>query len=173
MSWSTFMTGNSSERIRFAELSDIVPDYDGFAERLFAAHPDFVDVEDDYGYTHSENLHASYKRAIDGFDWCSMENSYKEYLKTPFRRVYSDNALNDNKIFWLFYGLRLTYFIELLEKFVIKKNDFTLSPHDIALLFYVSLQNDKTVSLGDLPLPMLYDMFEPIAEANLDSWKNV
>jgi hypothetical protein len=172
MSWSAFMTGNSSERLKFSELSDIIPDYDGFADRLFIEHPDLDDIEDKHGYLHSENLHVTYKNVIASFDWCSLENSYKEYLEDPFSRIYSDDILNGNKIFWLFYGARVINFISLLEAFIIKANDLSLTPHDSALLFYISLQDDETKALAELPLPILYDMFEPIAEANLNSWKN-
>jgi hypothetical protein len=83
-----------------------------------------------------------------------------------------DLMLREEKIYWLFYGMRFEDFAEQLQSFMIMKNDPSLEGTDYALLFYVSLQKaglQETVK--GLPLSLLHDIFAPVAEENFKQWK--
>jgi hypothetical protein len=77
------------------------------------------------------------------------------------------------KIYWLFHSINLKLLYAQLQSFIIERNDTTLSETDYALLFYVSLQDEEIQKAArGIPLSMLYDMFLPVAEANLEKWKS-
>jgi hypothetical protein len=83
-----------------------------------------------------------------------------------------DESLQGFKTYWLFYDMPFKSLYKQLRSFMIEKKDPTLSAKDYTLLFYVSLQDAEIQnSTRELPLDMLYDMFNPIAEDNLATWK--
>jgi hypothetical protein len=76
------------------------------------------------------------------------------------------------KIYWLFHSINLKLLYAQLQSFVIERNDTSLSSTDYVLLFYVSLQDEEVRNvISHLPLSMIYDMFMPVAEGNLEKWK--
>jgi hypothetical protein len=83
-----------------------------------------------------------------------------------------DSSLGLRLVYWLFHDSNFMENPSKLISFIIEKNDMSLQYTDYALLFYVSLQNeDVQKAARDLPLRLLYDMFLPVAEENLNKWK--
>jgi hypothetical protein len=78
-----------------------------------------------------------------------------------------------NKSMWLVYnkGLDIS---DALAKFIIDKNDTALLPSDYALLFYTTFEDEEVQeNLKDIPLSMLYDMYEPLMLSSIDRWKDL
>jgi hypothetical protein len=62
--------------------------------------------------------------------------------------------------------------VKEFQFFIINKNNPSLYGRDYILLFYISLQSAEIQdTTHGLPLLMLYDMFTPVAEDNLNRWK--
>jgi hypothetical protein len=79
------------------------------------------------------------------------------------------SVLEELKTYWLFNGMLFTDSFKQLQSFIINKNDSNLTDADYVLLFYVFLQGEEIqVATRDVPLSMLYDMFLPVAEANMN-----
>jgi hypothetical protein len=92
-----------------------------------------------------------------------FDNGYSVYMRINY---------SEDKLYWLFWNIPFMSLSSQLRAFMIKINDPSLSHRTYALLFYVSLQSvEIQKSVEGLPLSMLYDMFLPVAEANLDNWK--
>jgi hypothetical protein len=89
------------------------------------------------------------------------------YLRVPNTSVVS--LLEELKIYWIFNGVPFTDSFKQLQSFIINKNDLNLIDTDYVLLFYIFLQGEEVQdATQNLPLSMLYDMFLPVAEANLE-----
>jgi hypothetical protein len=85
-----------------------------------------------------------------------------------------DIFLEGVKIYWLLCHTPFTHFPSQFKSFIIERFDSSLNELDYVLLFYISLQSEgiQNTTQG-LPLPMLYDMFMPVADANFEEWKLV
>jgi hypothetical protein len=83
-----------------------------------------------------------------------------------------DALLEEHKILWLFYNIPLTSFSSQLKSFMVEKNNPRLSDKDYTLLFYASLPiQEQETSFEWVPLDMLYEIFIPLAEENMNKWK--
>jgi hypothetical protein len=104
------------------------------------------------------------------FDYQVVADGYgRFYMKMRPGRV---KLFDDMKMYWLFYGMPFADLSSQLRSFIVEKNNPNLSVDDYVLLFYVSLQNTEMRDATQaFPLDMLYDIFTPVAEANLNKWK--
>jgi hypothetical protein len=107
------------------------------------------------------------------FNYLTVLDGYGEHSNDPnLLDELLEESLQGFKTYWLFYDMPFKSLHKELRSFMIEKKDPTLSPKDYTLLFYISLQNTEIQnSTRELPLNMLYDMFNPVAEANLAKWK--
>jgi hypothetical protein len=129
---------------------------------------------DEYDFVHPEadairvtDLNLIFSRILS--EGGILRDSYKEFMRNT---GYDDSYFDTRKIYWLFYDLNFASLVDQLRSFMIEKNDLTLNPQDYTLLFYISLQNAEVQnSTQNLSLPMLHDMFLPIAEEKLNKWK--
>jgi hypothetical protein len=107
--------------------------------------------------------------------------AWREYVKKDFEHYLNENfAFYDDddeselyhyRILWLFYNFPFEDFNTRLQTLILTKNDIDLTEADYALLLYISYQEDKLFE--NIPLPMLHDIFGPLADKNLKEWKNV
>jgi hypothetical protein len=75
------------------------------------------------------------------------------------------------KAIWLFWKSETTFSPDDLIRLVVELDDLSLTESDYALLLFLSYQDVKTQALiKALPLSMLHDMYEPLAEANFEKW---
>jgi hypothetical protein len=73
---------------------------------------------------------------------------------------------------WILYGFPVKNLHTKLLDLLIEYDDERLTTSDHALLLYTFCQNEITSdSLEGIPLSMLYDIFTPIIETNLASWR--
>jgi hypothetical protein len=97
------------------------------------------------------------------------------FAHLSIKKEFTDRYLfTDNRSIWLLSNKDVS-FSDSLAQFIIDKNDVTLSSSDYALLFYVSLEEDKEVqeSLKGLPLSMLYDVYDPHIKEAIKKWDNL
>jgi hypothetical protein len=104
------------------------------------------------------------------FDYQVVADGYgRFYLKMRPGRI---QLFDDMKMYWLFYNMPFASLSSQLRSFMVKKNNPDLSVDDYVLLFYVSLQeNILKETFKDFPLDILYDIYTPVAERNLNEWK--
>jgi hypothetical protein len=97
--------------------------------------------------------------------------SYKEYYLDYFRY---ERFFNETKLLWLFEKDALKKVSEDKDKLMfilIKHCSPDLGLKDYILLLYISLQNNKMrKSLDGIPLSMLHEMYEPVADAKIKAW---
>jgi hypothetical protein len=102
------------------------------------------------------------------YEWEALIEEYKHAVELSS----GDFSLGLRLVYWLFHDFDFMENSSPLRPFVIERNDTSLRDTDYALLFYISLQGEEVQdATRDVPLPMLYDMFMPTAEENLNTWK--
>jgi hypothetical protein len=138
-----------------------------FYREYFAAHPNVTAYEQvvaaqlsrilaniQFNYETIATGHAN-PRVRSAAPWGSLDPTFKK-----------------GKIFWLFHDTPFISWSVQLQSFIIRKNDISLDDKDYILLFYISLQSSEVRDTAqDIPLTILYDMFMPVAEENLEKWK--
>jgi hypothetical protein len=132
---------------------------DTFLARYAAAYPDNSVDSGEELYVTLMNVMYECKYLTDEYKYATDFSS-------------GDSSLGLRLVYWLFHDSNFMENPSKLISFIIEKNDMSLQYTDYALLFYVSLQNeDVQKAARDLPLRLLYDMFLPVAEENLNKWK--
>jgi hypothetical protein len=123
-----------------------------------------------HSYMHADAANHLLNQTFSRFQYdCEIITDGYERSK---RAGLNDSGLEMRKACWLFYNMTFVDFSAQFRSFIIKVNDLSLTEYDYALLFYVSLQSVEVQNATrDLPLSMLYDMFMPFAEENLNQWK--
>jgi hypothetical protein len=88
---------------------------------------------------------------------------HKTYIYLEPEHFYSDSL----KCIWLLRNRHINNLHEKLISLILKFGD-SLTLSDYALLLYSSSLNDKT--FADVPLGMLHDIFDPIADDHIAVW---
>jgi hypothetical protein len=102
-----------------------------------------------------------------------MNGGYQQFLE--YRHRFDVDAQNDmldkNKGVWLFYDFPVEKFSKKAQLTVLHHNDFLCNVSDYAILIYASCLEDETFK--NIPLSILREIFEPLAEQKLTEWKNM
>jgi hypothetical protein len=100
-----------------------------------------------------------------------MEKGYREFTTTHFHlsNKLIDSYLEENKGIWLFYKTPTKKFCKEVQMLALEHNNPLLTVSDYAYLLYASSLADE--SFIGLPLSILHDIFDPIAEQNIKSWR--
>jgi hypothetical protein len=145
--------------MNISRLPTQTSDRDVFTAEYHIAHPGGDDYEAFLLFKIFSQIQYEYEIVAD-------EDS-NFYIRVPSTSVVF--ILEELKVYWLFNGMPFTDSFKRLQSFIINKNDSALSDTDYVLLFYISLQSVEVQdSTRGLPLSMFYDMFEPIAEENMN-----
>jgi hypothetical protein len=101
----------------------------------------------------------------DFFKYNSVDDDFIKRCKVD------ENLLIEDKGMWLFWLAGYENIVERFESLLIEINDPKLKMSDYAVLLYVSYQEESIrKTFEGLPLKMLYEIYEPIMEANIASW---
>jgi hypothetical protein len=132
-----------------------------------------VKFSDDYCMVHPHNglvVSSRLKSLYQGI-MLTCEILLDGYKDFKHLRVH-DDFFEEHKVYWLLCDVSFTHFSSQFRSFIIEKNNTDLDDLDYVLLFYASLQSSEVQNaVRGLPLSMLYDMFNPVAEDNLNKWK--
>jgi hypothetical protein len=136
-------------------------DRDVFTTEYHVTHPGGDKQVAEKLYKVVQRIHQEYEITSDGCDNFHIQVS-SDSLVPLFEEL---------KMYWLFHGVPFTESFRQLQSFVINKNDPNLVDADYVLLFYAFLLGEEVQdATRDVPLSILYDMFLPIAEDNLNKW---
>jgi hypothetical protein len=99
-------------------------------------------------------------------------------------RTYSEYSIalkEAGKLIWLFdqtcvpsihFDKEYETFSHKMREVILQENNIDLSINDCILLTYLTYQNEYTLGLTEgLSLSLIRDMFEPVADANLNAWR--
>jgi hypothetical protein len=102
--------------------------------------------------------------------WEILDNGYEVYNE-GHQKLPADYFIDYSYGLWLLYDFPIENFQEQLAAFMIMNEKETLLVSDYIILFYSSLQEpEMKVTLEGLPLPVLYDICNPVVEDNVQKW---
>jgi hypothetical protein len=133
----------------------------------------------DYNETKSYSLKQSYlsfvySYAVNAYDDLRLANSSPKDTAIFIDAIIDSPRFPSYRFLWLFVSSNIRFDYEKFMTFVISINDSTLQIAEYILFFYISQQNEELRKITDgLPLPMLHDMFEPIALTEFGKWKQI
>jgi hypothetical protein len=158
-------------------MVDVVPiTQEEFVDTYDSMYPNAVtnvfNVEGPYGseegeVTNGELLYYTFSNIIIWREYVNKD--FEHYLNENF--VYDDDdegEIHHYKMLWLFYKFPVEDFNARMQTLILEKNDINLTEADYALLLYASCQEHELFK--DIPLPMLHDIFGPLAEKNVKEW---
>jgi hypothetical protein len=93
-------------------------------------------------------------------------------------RSHSVSLKEEGKFIWLFDESNLLptednspIFNKHIRKIIIQRNDINLTINDCIVLVYMQYQDEDTLhSLENLSLPLIRDIFEPLADVRINAW---
>jgi hypothetical protein len=103
--------------------------------------------------------------------WHVMNEGYSQASVRNGKLLNQYAAIEQIRCVWLFYDFVVNDFHKKLITIILNSDRSVLSASDYALMLYVSSLEDTT--FNKLPLPVLHDIFDPLAQQNITTWQEV
>jgi hypothetical protein len=145
-----------------------------FEDAYFAAHPDEKQFPRSKWNT-VDNLGSIHRQLVTFYNYTcgdyasAIKDIFDNDSPEPFQ---VSQIIGFRKCICLFVGAPVENFSEHAQELVISKHDANLNVSDYAILLYTSLHKD---TIGDsfegVPLSLLHEIFDPMADAKWDEWR--
>jgi hypothetical protein len=140
-----------------------------FMETYNILHPEHISFDIHSLNREDRDLYYIYANFLS---WWHVMNEGHSKTSTRNRKLLNEYAaIEQIGCIWLFYDFSVNNFHKKLITIILNSNKSILSASDYALMLYVSSLEGTT--FNKLPLPVLHDIFDPLAQQNITTWQGV
>jgi hypothetical protein len=101
-----------------------------------------------------------------------LDREYSPEKENYYNSWEGQRVFKETRLLWLFYRNIVEDFDDLLQVILIEHASPKLTANDYILLLYISLEDRKIRKrLKGLPLSMLHEIYEPVADATIENWR--
>jgi hypothetical protein len=101
-----------------------------------------------------------------------LDREYSPEKENYYNSWEGQRVFKETRLLWLFYRNIVEDFDDRLQVILIEHASPKLTANDYILLLHISLEDRKTRKrLKGLPLAMLHEIYEPIADATIEDWR--